>query len=202
MDRPRAHAPSPRLNTRSPSTARPKPSSTDISPATKRQLSMAPDIRCRVVGPELRCLRGFSKRSVRSSDHQLATDVVPLCQLRRRRFRARGRRFRRSACSELGKRCRSRQARTASWPTVGQLTSGQCAVAPIAALRRSRRRSGDSCFSPGACCRTVSQLAISPPCRPPQRRTARREATPHCLPHRREQVSERRQIRSRNAYAR
>ncbi len=58
---------------------------------------------------------------------------------RRRRICARGRRFCRSACSELGKRCRSRQARTASWPAVGQLTPGQCATTPLAALQRCRR---------------------------------------------------------------
>ena len=44
---------------------------------------------------------------------------------------------------------------------------------------------GDGRFPPRACSRTGSKLAISPSCRPPERRTARREARQHSPPHRR-----------------
>ncbi len=87
---------------------------------------------------------------VRSMGLDTDREVVASRQQRRRRIRARGRRFCRSGCSELGKRCRSRQARIASCHTAGQLTPGQCATTPLAALRSSRVFRSDRCFPSGA----------------------------------------------------
>ncbi len=57
--------------------------------------------------------------------------------------------------------------------------SGKAAVSPT----KGRR------FPPRACSRTGSQLATPPACRPPERRTARREAKQYSPPHHRMQGS-------------
>jgi hypothetical protein len=64
----------------------------------------------------------------------------------------------------------------------------------VVGLRHKQRRRGRArCrrFPRRACSRTGSPLAISPACRPRERRTASREAAQHCPPHRRMQGGDR-----------
>ncbi len=51
-----------------------------------------------------------------------------------------------------GKRCRSRQPRSASWPAASQLTPGLCSVAPIAALRDLTGGAEVAALARGAAC--------------------------------------------------